>query len=443
MPYTVFIGNPAYSQEIRKGESERMATSANELKERIRQEAKEMGIGLTKARVLSTDPFLVGTDKDYADARWAAGLWDKMMASRGKPIHLRGFHYWVQSRHETKPDGNKYAQKDASKDWQYLLRCAQMARYLGIGSWRGLLDLKHPDAKDYDSYFVGSGLERDGKVNPEEVVSEAVEGIAERIVRTLLNYTPEYRDDGFNLYHLEVWCEKNSMGFVIEPQCRKFGACYQPLIGQASIEKVNLSYERAYRAAEAGKRVRIFYISDWDRYGWSMVSAVARKLEFFARQDDLDIKVSRLGLNDDQIDKYDLPKAPKLGEAVVELDALEAIHPGELGKLVADALEPYFDAESIKVVRAENRRMREVAEQLTSELNDRLAEVFEKTKKEASELANGIDLSSVIDKEFDAPEPEHIIDESDRNWMYDSELSYWEQFDRYMEYKSERAEEEM
>lgn len=420
-----------------------MAISANELKERIKAEAKALGIGLTKARVLSVDPFLVGTEKDYNDARWAAGLWDKMMASRRKPIHLRGFHYWVQSRHEVKPDGEKYAQKDASKDWQYLLRCAQMARYLDIGEWNGLLDLKHPDPKDYDTYFVGSGLEQDGQVDAEAIVSESVEGIASRIVRGLLSNAPEYHDTGYNLYHTEVWCEKNSMGFVIEPQCRKFGACYQPLIGQSSIEKVAQSYKRALNSARAGKMVRIFYISDWDRYGWSMVSAVARKLEFFARQDDLNIKVSRLGLNDDQIDKYDLPKAPKLGEAVVELDALEAIHPGELGKIVAGALKPYYDEESIKLVQAENVRMRNRAEKLTLELEEKLAEIFEETKQRASELAADINLSEVIDPEFVAPEPNHIIDESGTSWVYDSELDYWDQFDRYMAYKSERAEEEM
>jgi len=47
------------------------------------------------------------------------------------------------------------------------------------------------------------------------------------------------------------------------------------------VEKVNMSCQRALKAAKAGKKVRIFYISDYDRYGMTMVPAVARKIEFF------------------------------------------------------------------------------------------------------------------------------------------------------------------
>lgn len=421
-----------------------MATSANELKERIRQEAKARGLGLTKARVISTDPFLVGTDKDFTDARWVAKLWDQMMAQRKKPIHLRGFHYWCQSRGVKKPDGTKYGHKDAAKDWQYVLRSAQIARYLGIGKWNNLLDLKHPDPTDYDSYYVGAGLERDGsEASTEDIVSGSVSGIADRIVNTLLGYTPKYSTKGYNLYHLEILVEKSSMRSVIEPICKKYDACYQPLVGQPSVEKVNMLYSRALKAAKAGKRVRILYISDWDRYGIAMVSGFARKLEYYARLDDLDIKVARLGLNEEQIDKYNLPKSPKLGEAVVELDSLEAIHPGELGKLVEEALAPYYDAESIRRVRTENKRMREKAEEMTAELVEKLGEVFETTKEEAVGITKEIDLTKVIDDNFKLPEPNKVIEEDDRTWVYDSDLDYWEQFDKYREYKESRNEEEV
>lgn len=412
-------------------------------KDRILNEGKSLGYKQGDMKVLSTDPYFVGSPKDYTDGKWVADLWDRMMASRRKPLHLRGFHYWIQSQGIQKPDGQKYAHgADPGKDWTYLLHSAQIARYLGIGTWKGLVDLKHPNPSDFDSYWVGSGLYQDGTVDIQETLDDKLSGLVDEFVREILRRTPEYHTSGYQVYHNEVWCEKNSMGFVIEPACRKFEACYQPLVGQASVEKVNMSAERAIKAAQAGKKVRIFYISDYDRYGWSMVSAVARKLEFFTQnQPDMDIKVCRLALNEEHIQKFNLPKAPKHGEAVVELDALEAIHPGELGKIVEKALEPYYDKEKVALVRAENKRMYQAAVDLVTE---KLQKPLEETFKDlnVNDMAGDLDLSSVIDNDFEVPEPGKEVQERP-DWVYDSQLGYWEQLELYKKYKSDREEEEM
>ena len=123
-------------------------------KEELKEQAKDRGISLTDAHVLSIDPFFCGSRKDYVDAEWASKIWDRVMAKRKKPLHLRGFHYAVMSLGAIKPDGIKYASKDPAKDWGYLLHCAQMARYLGIGEWKNLVDLKHPEPSDYNRYSV-------------------------------------------------------------------------------------------------------------------------------------------------------------------------------------------------------------------------------------------------------------------------------------------------
>lgn len=409
-------------------------------KEQLLEQAKEMGITTIEARVLSTDPYFVGTDKDVRDAEWAAALWNRMMETRKKPLHLRGFHYWVQSQGIVKPDGVKYAYEDPAKDWAYLLHCAQIARYLGIGEWKNLIDLKHPNPNDYNTYYVSSGLARDGTVDVQTELNEKLEGLVDDFLKDLLAQAPRYHTDYYQVYHGEVWCEKNSMGFVIEPACRKYQACYQPLVGQASVEKVNMAAARAVRAARAGKKVRIFYVADYDRYGWSMVTAVARKLEYFVKEEELDIKLARLALNEDQINEFNLPKAPKHGEAVVELDALEAIHPGELGKIVEDALSPYYDTEKPKLVAAENQRIREKARTLLEEkLRKPLEEAFADLDLEG--MAGEISLKDTLDEEFEAPEPGHDVEESGE-WMYDSRRSYWDQWEAYKRYKVSRVEEE-
>lgn len=414
------------------------------LKTSIINSGKAAGLNKSDMNILSRDPFFVGTDKECTEAKWAAALWDKMMASRRKALHLRGFHYWVQSQGIAKPDGNLYAHKDPAKDWGFLLKATQVARYLGIGEWRNLVDLKHPDPQDFDNYWVGSGLSESGEVDIQSELNDKLTGLVDEFIRGLLYNSPKYHTEGYQLYHNEVLCEKNSMGFVIEPACRKYNACYQAFVGQASVEKIDMMTKRAVKAAEIGKKVRIFYIADFDRYGWSMVSAVARKIEFMLLQmgvNDADVKLTRLGLNEDHINKFKLPKAPKHGEAVVELDALEAIHPGELGKIVENALKPYFDSENPKIVEQENRRIREAVHQmLETNLRAPLQEAFKDIN--ISDIASDVDLTSTIDPNFEVPEPNHIIDDTKGNWVFDSGRDYWAQYEEYKKYKSDRVEEE-
>jgi hypothetical protein len=254
-----------------------------------------------------------------------------------------------------------------------------------------------------------------------------------------LSHAPKYYESGYQMYHMEVWVEKNSMGFVIDPVCKKYNATYQPLVGQASVEKVNMSAERAIKAAQAGKKVRIFYIADYDRYGWSMVSAVARKLEFFVKENPgIDIKLARLALNEEQITKFDLPKAPKHGEEVVELDALEAIYPGELGKIVDEQLKPYCDFNKPRIVHEENRKIRDRAQKLLEEkLRVPLEEIF--SQLSIDDIKNEVDLTRTIDKNFNPPDPGYIVLERS-DWVYDSSLDYFDQLEKYKEYKSGRNE---
>jgi len=425
-----------------------------ELKQALIEQGKKAGIPRAELNVLSQDPFFVGSKADYENAKWAANLWDKMMSKRKKALHLRGFHYWVQSQGIPKPNGIKYAYGDPKtskeeqdkapgKDWGFLLTASKMARYLGIGKWENLVDFKHPEPKDYDNYWVGSGLSKNGEVDIQTELNSKVEGLVNEFLQELLHSAPRYSDSGYQTTHLEVWCEKNSMGFVIEPACRKYDACYQALVGQSSVEKVSMSFDRAVKAARAGKKVRIFYISDYDRYGRNMVPAVARKLEYFklVESEDIDIKVCRLALSEEQINQYKLPYAPKHGEEVVELDALEAIHPGALGKIVEDALKPYYDEEKPKTVEQENRRIREQVRQMLEEkLKGPLQEAF--AGIDIAGIAGELSLTDAINPEFESPEPGHDVDDSDRNWVYDSDRDYWTQWEQYRQYKSEREEEE-
>lgn len=406
-------------------------------KHRILEEGESRGYSSKDLKILTTDPYFVGTEGEYRDAQWAAALWDEMMSGRQKPLHIRGFHYWVQSRRVSKPNNGIYGD-DPIKDWRWLQKACQVARYLGVGNWKGLIDMKHPNVKDYDQYDCDISL-----FMPETTIEETIRQDLENMIDTLMErarwQAPQYRHEGYQTYHTEVWCEKNSMGFIIEPVCERNGAAYQPLVGQSSVEKVEMLARRVMQAADVGKKVRIWYIADWDRYGWSMVTAVARKLEFMMvdKGIDADVKLTRLALNDEQIEKFNLPKAPKLGEAVVELDALEAIHPGELGKIVRDALNPYVDYHNPSIVKDENARMGEVLQEM---LEKELRPALEKALRDIDLGGVNIDLYNCLDDEFAVPERDHEVDEDD-SWVFDSNRDWFEQVDRFREYKESREEE--
>ena len=406
-------------------------------KQQILEEAQARGLRTKDLKVLTTDPYLVGSEGEYNNAKWAADLWDTMMASRQKPIHIRGFHYWVQSRRVKKPNGKIYGD-DPDKDWRWLQDACKIARYLGIGEWEGLIDMKHPNPQDYDTYDCDTGLYvSDSTV--QDVIREDLRNMIDTLMDRARWLAPRYKAEGYQTYHTEVWCEKSSMGFIIEPVCRRNRATYQPLVGQSSVEKVEMLARRVIQAAEAGKKVRIWYIADWDRYGWSMVTAVARKLEYVMidKGIEADVRLTRLALNEDQIKKYKLPKAPKKGEAVVELDALEAIYPGELAKIIRNALNPYVDSKNPRIIDEENTRM-----------EDKLREILEETLRPALEKALtdvslddvDVNLEDCVDPDFRAPERDHEVSEDD-SWVFDSSRDWFDQLERFQQYKDEREEE--
>ena len=57
----------------------------------------------------------------------------------------------------------------------------------------------------------------------------------------------------------------------------------------------------------------------------------------------MQVSLEQIALTEQQVEDLDLPRSPDDGESV-ELDALEALHPGMLEQLVRDAVRPYQDS---------------------------------------------------------------------------------------------------
>jgi hypothetical protein len=444
----------------------------------IKELAAQLGKPIPHLLALArkNDPFYCGCESQKRDADWFLTIWERFSFDSG--VHLRRIHYRVISDKQPVllPDGMPYT--NSLECWNYLGDASKAARYLGLVDPAAFVDRRNPDPL----IFAGS---RDEPV-PESFITATPEwslpGIEIRLEAQLdmpgpvvIGYDYELADQR---YHLGLWIEKSTMHDVLEPLCRRFGMDLIPGVGFQSITSV-VTMLRA-RAAVHRKPVRIFYIADFDPAGERMPVAVARQIEFWIGKyaPDIEIKLTALVLTREQVIYYRLPRIPikesdlrrkgfedRHGEGAVELDALEAMYPGELARIVSEAVEPYFDehlwkrlanaggqtadradaewqalveeqAGQLEEVRAEahavaekfQRRATKLQEDFNAAMEpieDRLKDIRHAVQEKAGQFH--VDLP-------DRPEPARAdVDES--GWLFDSNRGYMEQMSCYRAYK--------
>ena len=274
-------------------------------------------------------------------------------------------------------------------------------------------------------------------------------------------------DNPVQKYIVEVWIEKSTQNDWLVPLCERRGVNLVTGIGEQSEIR---SRQLALRAARYGAPVRIIYLADFDPGGRSMPKAVARKVEFTIAKFDLnlDLQLIPLALTPDQCREYRLPRTPIketerrkdrfesiFGVGATEFDALEALRPGEMARLLNAEIDNWIDDSlTRRASRFEaeldvllGRIRRDVhdnyAEEITeirrrfSEIAQRLADVaseFGDWEEEAAELWRTIaaDLESESPDLSDAEMPRSAAPGStDRFVLFDSRRDYFTQMDFY------------
>ena len=417
------------------------------------------------------DPFYCGQPAQLRDAQWFAELHSAL--DIGANVHLRRIHYRLVSQSEPpiKPDGTPYS--NTKQDWQWFCEAVVAARTLALVDVRTFVDRRNPDPlllrtaqeqipRGYsvpmpDFWFAGIFADLD---TPRlDIPSPEVRGFS-------------YTDDD-QPYLIEVWVEKTTMNDVLVPVCKRYRA---NLITAAGFQSITAAVNLIDRAQRLNKPARIFYISDFDPAGDKMPIAVARQVEFWLRQYDLDIDLALtpIALTAEQVAHYELPRIPikatdnrrakfeaRYGEGAVELDALEALYPGELARILDEAIAPYWDrhlrhrinaqAEDIKdrlSLAWSNRTSKEQA--AVAEIQDAIEAIFSDYQDELSDLAERLDTElqplrdqlDVIENRIDAkrddfePEiPERLTSDKEppdeSEWMFSSRRGYFEQLTHY------------
>ncbi len=290
------------------------------------------------------DPFYVGAPASRRDGEWFAQQWAACGYGGAAAVHLRRVHYRLISGEPVAlPEGGAY--ENTEHCWQRLAAASKAARYLGLVPAEAFSDQRNPDPQHFAREDAGPLV---ASVTPDEW-GDLGWAVPEAPAWPRLSVSGY---QGRQAYDLEVWCEKSTVNDVLIPLCRRYGATLQVGVGEQSI---TAALALATRAAD--RPVRVFYLSDFDPAGQSMPVAVARKVEFFLRaRSDVDLQIMPLLLTRDQVVAYRLPRTPikdserrrgafeaRHGEGAVELDALEAVAPGTLRRLVDEALRKYYD----------------------------------------------------------------------------------------------------
>jgi hypothetical protein len=409
--------------------------------ETLKSVAKETGCTVRDLLALApqNDPFYAGTPTGRAQAEWFADIWQRAGYYTG--VHLRRMHYWCVSQAGlAQYNGEPY--ENTEEAWKNLCQASKQARYLGLVSIADIADHKNPAPHLFAHYQRGPQARFE--VNVPELSDPAV----------WINGRMESEQfvDGFNPamvqpYHLEVWVEKSTMDDVLLPVCEKYCADLVTGEGEMSIPAVsNLSR----RLREANKPARIFYISDFDPAGQSMPRAVARKTEWMVRGAGIDVKLCPLVLTAEQVGAYDLPRTPiketerrgakfeeRNGAGAVELDALEALHPGELVRIVSEALGRFWDEDAAEKAQEKEAALRLAIERRVKAVTGRYQEQIAALESMRQELAE-LTIPDLTDYE---PEPGRPDPEADDGlpWLLDSTRDYFEQIRTYKAAQGEAA----
>lgn len=422
----------------------------------------------------SNDPFYIGTKGQREKARWFTEVWQRFGYDTG--VHLRRIHYQLISQDDPRLyNGDPY--RNTESCWNNLIKSAKFARHLGYIDADRLEDRRNPDpiltisAENISEPSTFVDYFQLKEWNKPEIQASLKEQINWELPEPeILNFDYSAAEQP---YYIELWIEKSTMNDVLEPICREYGI--NLIIGEG-FQSITSTVKALKRINELGKPARIFYISDFDPAGKGMPIAVARQIEFYRKQfaEGVEVKLEPIALLLDQVKQYELPRTPikdsdnrkegfesEYGEGAVELDALEALYPGELKEIVEDHAKKYRDFELQQKFREAEKEYKEKArqkwkdkinkeidklesvQQATTEILERykvrLNQLNEELQRELQPLMEKLEsvqqatTEKAIEFYFnDIEKPEGQVNVgSETGFLFDSNRDYLEQLDFY------------
>lgn len=469
-----------------------MTGNENPYREKFKQLAKEQGVDVKDFLALTPhyDPFYIGNEPEHNKARWAKELFDWVMTKWeerkeqlsdmgievGSMPHLRAIHYLLFTGHPDpiRWDGKRYT--GTHGEWKILQECFKNAKLLGYIPFGIIEDHKHPNVienlwRQADELIT----EPDEETVEMTVTSDdiLIEFSVEDEIRNQLEIEFESVIDEIRYdvqrripVHIELWTEKQRE--LVDTIAQDLWVNVQNAVGQQTYENIYSLLKRAVENSE-GKPVRILYMSDFDPRGlMTMPVGVSRIIEWMlARLDEfdgMDIKLKRLLLTQEQIQKYELPPSPvkqtesmaqrwrdHIGEGICEIDSIETLFAPEMVTIIRDELSRYIPKDIVKMIRKATRTLDDAVRTYNNVLDNKISSalesssemVQEKLQEVLSDLSEDIEVDMSVEwadiKELldDFKEPDWDVDDGDEDWMFDSENDYPTQLQKYKEIRGD------
>jgi hypothetical protein len=371
----------------------------------IKEACEEAGLNMEDLTVLAeqTDPYRFDTKAGHRDGKWAA---DQLRRFYGpsKKAHWRGLHYAlimakvkVRKPDTRKGDGEIFT--NTTKNWEWLLDVAGKA-----AKWLGYI----PFDRIVDQRNAAPIIHR-----KPSVVAGALVSVGNVELPDLGDIDPMVVAFGFEArqaFHFVIFCEKSSCEEILLPIAQVRDA--DLYIGQGEASDTFI-YQIAKEAAEDGRPLIVFIVSDCDPSGRQMAVSIGRKLQAFHDLffPSLRWELVHAAVTPEQVREFDLPETPlkedekraarwkeTFGVEQTEVDSLttpEMIERGLLAQIMEAAFAPYIDETLANRVSRAKQRWDKAAqkafdEQVDTELLDEIREEAEQKLEEFRETIDDI-----------------------------------------------------
>ena len=317
-------------------------------------------------------------------------------------IHLRRLHYRISNlgRGEVTLWDDCTPYENEKHHWSKLQEAFTAARILSLVDSEEFVE-RRVKASRVDSMSVNGLSELDFSVEAPTFygLPEAPRSVMPNLAGSPYLYfyhNPTFEVEGYEYepdmqpFVVEIWDEKSGDMDVLKRLAHRYGINYQPGVGYASITNIK---KMLRRLADHRKPGRILYVSDYDDAGQNMPIQVARHSQFncwelteVAKEVAPEIMVDNAALTQEQIDRLQLPSF--VGTNKTEIDALEALHHGELERILSERIEELQDPDlrrKVATVRGEaEEAVRDEVNAVMEEHRGRIEEI----EREAREVVD-------------------------------------------------------
>jgi hypothetical protein len=366
---------------------------------------------------VQVDPYRLDTPANHVVGKWFAEQMTRLRLIERR-LHLRGIHYALLGS-TAMPTGEPYS--NTGECWEWLQNeAAKAARWLRYVPFDAISDARN----EPPTILVQPRQAPDAWVAVEpDIIMPDPEDLEPRICVEHF--------EGRQPYRLALYGEKTSLSPVMAPIAQRFGSDLYLPTGEISDTQLHIM---ASNAAKDGRRLIVFTVADFDPAGWQMSISIGRKLQAFRDLlfPGLEFEVRPIALTREQAHDLDLPSTPlketerradrwraAMGREQTEVDALATLRPGELTKILTEAIAPFYDHTLARRVREaksdwEDRAREALDEQLGDDhraaLHGYLAEQLDAIRAQLEEIESQARLSTAdLDLELppiEIPEPE-------------------------------------